>query len=188
MCVCVRLCVCVCVCFVYLHHFCQHCVSQVEIPLIANNKVSNFWKEKALWRINFWYQWIIHSMQYRYLLSAHKRLCYHIFIWVCQSIGPWVCCVCLCFCVISNQCTSKKHVMCQTSVNLTPCCKKHTASSYWYQVPRLRMCRFISLSKITHQMWGNHPFSQKNKTRKSAGGVEVGGNGEDRHGKGVANI
>ena len=59
---------------------------------------------------------------------------------MCQSIGPWVCCVCVvcavcavcapvCVCVISNQSTSKN----QTLVNLTPCCIKHTSMSLWYQ-------------------------------------------------------
>ena len=30
----------------------------------------------------------------------------------------------------------------------------------------------ISLSKITHQMWHNHPFSQRNKTTERAVGGE----------------
>ena len=34
----------------------------------------------------------------------------------------------------------------------------------------------VSLSKVTHQMWRNHPFSQRNKVTKRAawvvGGVE----------------
>ena len=34
----------------------------------------------------------------------------------------------------------------------------------------------MSLSKITHQMWCNHPFSQRNKIRVV--GVEVGCHGE----------
>ena len=43
-------------------------------------------------------------------------------------------------------------------------------------IPRLEMCRFlISLSKITHQMWRDHPFSQRNEATKSAFGLEVGG-------------
>ena len=42
------------------------------------------------------------------------------------------------------------------------------------------MCRsIISLSKITHQTWHNHPFSQGNKTTKRAVGVEVGSNDEE---------
>ena len=33
----------------------------------------------------------------------------------------------------------------------------------------------IALSKITHQMWHNHPFSQKLKKSEIAVGVKVGG-------------
>ena len=43
------------------------------------------------------------------------------------------------------------------------------------------MCRSVILSsKITHQMWCNHPFSQANKTIQRAVGVELGGNKEER--------
>ena len=44
------------------------CVSQEEPSLIASNQqiyelqVSNFWKEKTLWKVNFGYQWIIYSV------------------------------------------------------------------------------------------------------------------------------
>ena len=36
----------------------------------------------------------------------------------------------------------------------------------------------ISLSKIAHQMWLDHPFSQRKKTTESVVGVGVGGNRE----------
>ena len=43
------------------------------------------------------------------------------------------------------------------------------------------MCRSIMLlSKRTHQMWRDDPFTQRNKTIKRAVGVDVGGNGEGR--------
>ena len=43
-------------------------------------------------------------------------------------------------------------------------------------VPRLDMCRSIlSLSKIAHQMWRDHPFNQRNRTIKRTVGVKVGG-------------
>ena len=49
-------------------------------------------------------------------------------IYLCQSIGPCVSCLCLSVCVISNQSTSKNQVIHVTlSVNLIPCCMKHTA-------------------------------------------------------------
>ena len=38
-------------------------------------------------------------------------------------------------------------------------------------VPRLDMCRsIISLNRITHQMWRDHKFSQRNKATKRAVG------------------
>ena len=70
---------------------------------------------------------------------------------------------------------TKNHIICQTSVNMTPCCKK--TRSKVPLIPRcLGMCRFIILSKITHQMWLGHPFSQRNKATKRAVGVGVGEN------------
>ena len=42
-------------------------------------------------------------------------------------------------------------------------------------VLRLHMCTSISLSKITHQIWRNHPFIQRNRTTEGAVGVGVGG-------------
>ena len=91
-------------------------------------------------------------------------------IWISQSIGPWVCCVslfagvyvcmcvCVCVCVISNESNSKKPHVSDLS-KLMSCCIKHTARLLWYKLPRLDMDRsIISLSKIIHQMWHNHPF------------------------------
>ena len=45
-------------------------------------------------------------------------------------------------------------------------------------VPRLDIYRSIILSEITHQIMHVHPFSQRNKTSKIAGGGEVGSNGK----------
>ena len=57
------------------------------------------------------------------------------------------------------------------------------------------MCTSISLSKITHQIWRNHPFIQRNRTTEGAVGVGVGGNrqgemvGENlKRGAGLSNI
>ena len=42
-------------------------------------------------------------------------------------------------------------------------------------VPMLNMCRSISsTSKIAHQMWHDHPFSQRNRTTEKPVGVGVG--------------
>ena len=53
------------------------------------------------------------------------------------------------------------------------------------------MCRpKMSLCKITHQMWHNHPFSQKNKATKRYWGIGLcvygggGGGGEAKFEKG----
>ena len=46
------------------------------------------------------------------------------------------------------------------------------------KVPRLDMCRSISLSKRTHQMWHDHPFSQRNKSTEGTVGVRFGGDRE----------
>ena len=95
---------------------------------------------------------------------------------MCQSTGPWVCCVCLhvclCVCVISNQTTSKKlHVSDLSKLDAL----LHKTR---IKVLRLDMCTSISLSKIAHQMCCDHPFSQRNKITELAVGVEVGGHME----------
>ena len=62
------------------------------------------------------------------------------------------------------------------SVNLTS--DKTQQGPSGTMVPRLDMCRStISLCKITHQKWCDHPFSQRNKTTKRAVGMKVGGVG-----------
>ena len=81
-------------------------------------------------------------------------------------------CLCVCLCVISIRVPPKNHIMCQTSVNLTPCCIHQGLSCT--KVQRLDMCRSILLSKIASQMWRDHPFSQRD--RKSSGS----GAGDDR--------
>ena len=43
------------------------------------------------------------------------------------------------------------------------------------KVPMLNMCRSISSSsKIAHQMWHDHPFSQRNRTTEIPVGMGVG--------------
>ena len=59
-----------------------------------------------------------------------------------------------------------------------PCCIKHTARPSGTMVSRLDKHSCIkSLSKTTHQMWCDHPFSQRNKATKKAGGKVIGGEG-----------
>ena len=46
-------------------------------------------------------------------------------------------------------------------------------------LPRLDMCRSIlSLRKIAHQMWRDHPFSKRNRTTERTVGVRVRGDRE----------
>ena len=55
-------------------------------------------------------------------------------------------------------------------------------------VPRLDTSRsIISLSRMTHQMWRNHPLGQRNKTAIRAERVEVGRGGQNMK-KGAGNI
>ena len=119
-------------------------------------------------------------------------MCKYTFIWMCQCTSPWVCCVSLCVCVcvcvfvcvcvISNQSTSKKpHYVIDLSKLDALLQKTHQGPSVT-KVPRLDMCRSImSLSNIAHQMWHNHPFSQRNKTTERAVGLGV----WMRQGKGI---
>ena len=47
------------------------------------------------------------------------------------------------------------------------------------KVQRLNMCRSIlSLSKIAHYMWCDHPFNQRNRTTERTVGVGVGVGGD----------
>ena len=55
-------------------------------------------------------------------------------------------------------------------------------------IPKLGMCRcIISIGKITHQKWCNHPFKQRHRATKTAVEVEVRGIGQNLK-KGVDNI
>ena len=98
------------------------------------------------------------------------QVCKYMFIWVLvywTLSVPSVCvCVCVCVCVreISNQSTSKK-----------TCVRLQGPSGT--EVPKPNICiSIISLSKIAHQMWHNHPFSQRNKRTEKPVVVGVGGN------------
>ena len=65
------MCVCVCVCvFTYTTFLSIICVWQEELSLIASHQLMNnlqvnaFWKDKTLWKVNFWYHWISHLIIY----------------------------------------------------------------------------------------------------------------------------
>ena len=84
---------------------------------------------------------------------------------VCLNVYVFVC-------VTSNQSTNKK-------TNVLHLSKLALLHKTHIKVLRLDMCTFmISLSKIAHQMWRDHPFSQRNKTTEWADGVVTGGDRE----------
>ena len=94
----------------------------------------------------------------------------------CVSLSVFLyVCVCMCVCERSNESASKKpHHLSEFSkldALLHKTCTK---------VLRLDMCiSMISSSKIAHQMWRDHPFSQRKKKTKWVVGV---GFGFDREG------
>ena len=70
------------------------------------------------------------------------------------------------------------HIMCQTSVNLIPCCIKYRTKF----VLGLRYQDLTCVDPYIDQMWGKHPSSYKNRQQKSmevrVGGEGVGGRGQ----------
>ena len=96
----------------------------------------------------------------------HVTVGVNIYLYGCDSLLATECAVCLCVrvcvhvCVRSNQSTSKKpHHMSDLS-KLDALLHKTPIKVLW-----LDMCTsMISLTKIAHQMWHNHPLSQRNKT------------------------
>ena len=69
--------------------------------------------------------------------------------------------------------------MCQTSVNLVPCCINTHQGPSGTKAPRL--CRSIlSLQKIAHEMWHDSQFSQRNRPTERTVGVGIVGDREVR--------
>ena len=91
------------------------------------------------------------------------------FLCVCQSISPSVPCVCVSVQVIPNQSTTKKPFhLCQTFSKFDALLYKKKQGAPGTTAPRLkRFTSLISLSKITHYMWCDHIFSQRNKATKA---------------------
>ena len=88
----------------------------------------------------------------------------NIYLYRSVSLLALVCAACLCLCVIWNQSTSKKpHYVSDLGKFNALLYKTHKV---------LLVLRYqcdtndISLSKITHQMWHDHPFSQKARQQK----------------------
>ena len=105
--------------------------------------MSNFSKEKTLWKVNFWYQWIIQCNTDS--CREHMAGGVNIYLHGCVSLLVPECAVYLYVYV----------------------CKTH---SKVVLVPTFNIYRSIILSEITHQMWHVHPFNQRNQTSKKARG------------------
>ena len=95
------------------------------------------------------------------------------YLYGCVSLLVPECAVCVCVCVISNQNTSKKpHYVSDLS--------KLDVLLHETYIKVLLELRYIgrsilSLGKIAHQMWRDHPFSQRNRTTERTVGVGLGG-------------
>ena len=145
--------VCVCVLFIYTISISILCVSREEFSFIKSNQ-----------------------QIYDFIQCNTNSCCEHlIYIYMGVSVY-WPLSVLRVFACVWYQIRvlAKNHITCQTSLNLTPSCGKHTAGSFWYQdtkAPHEQIHNIIKL--ITHQMWLDHPFSQRNKAAKWAVKVEV---------------
>ena len=119
--------------------------------------MNKFWKEKTLWKVNFWYQWIIHLISW-----CNKGSCWehitggvNIYLYVLVCWPPSVLCVFVFACAWHQiRVPVKNYIKCQTSVT-------HIEVLLVLRVPRLDMHRSIlSLSNIAHQMWHDQSFNQ----------------------------
>ena len=105
--------------------------------------------------------------------SEHITVGLNIYLFGCVSLLAPECAECGCLwvfvCVISNESTSKKpHYLSDLSKPVTLLLKTHI------KILGLDLCRSIILSKIAHQIWGDDPFSKRNKKAKNALGVQPG--------------
>ena len=76
--------------------------------------------------------------------------------------------VCVFVCVISKQCTVKKHIMCQTLVNLMPCCIKHTSRSF-SGTKRYQDLKCVDPLNNTSNVASSLIQPKKQENRKSSG-------------------
>ena len=128
----------VCVLFIYTISISIVCVSQEKLNLIESNQhIYGFFKW-AIFKKQRHLERFVFDISELFIHCNTHNFCEYItggvdtYLHGCVSLLTPECALWLylCFCVISNQSTSKKH-MCQTSINLVPCCIKHTRS-IWY--------------------------------------------------------
>ena len=109
-------------------------------------QLSNCLKEETLWKVIFWHQWIIQCNTDS--CCEHIAGGFNIHLYGCVSLLVLECAVYLCVYMRETQ-----------------------QGRSGAKVPRLDIYRsIISLSEIAHPMWHGHPFSQRNKKSKIAGG------------------
>ena len=132
--------------FIYTISISIICVSQEEPSLIApNQQIYDFYKWVSFEKKRHCGKYIfdiseIFIQSRKELLWVHNTWCKYIFIWVCHSTAPWVCCMSL-YVWYQIRVPAKNH-MCQTLVNLMPCCIKHTHQGPGTKVARLDMSGF----------------------------------------------
>ena len=112
----VKACCAMCILFIYTIPISIICTSQEELSFIASNQ----------------HTWLLKVSNFAFLVPVIIIQCntdscceyiavgVNMSLWVCQSIGPWVCCVssfvCLCMCV----CVCEKDILNQQSTSNKP--------------------------------------------------------------------
>ena len=86
---------------------------------------------------------------------------------VCLCVCVCVCVLCVCVCVRSNQSTSKNPHYASDLSKLDALLHKTCIKVLSFDI----CASMMSLSKIAHQMWRDHPFSHRNKTTEKAVGT-----------------
>ena len=106
-------------------------------------QVSNFWKEKTLWKVNLSYQWIIQCNTDSCYEHMAGGVSIYLYGFVSLLVPECAGYLCVYVCVISNQNTTKKS-MCQTW-NVW-----NIASSFWYSGTKARHLWIYNIIK-----WNN---------------------------------
>ena len=74
-------------------------IQLLQVSNIQLLQVSNFWKGNTLWKVNFWYQWIIQGN--RDSCREHVTRVGNIYLYGCVSLLSVLCVfVCMCVCYI----------------------------------------------------------------------------------------
>ena len=123
---------CTCVLFIYTISISIICVSQKEPSHIASNQQV---KKRHCGKCIFYISELFIQCD-KDSCCEHITSGVNIYLYWCVSLLAPECVVCLCMCLFvyvwyQIRVPAKTH-MCQTSVNLTPCCMKYRSRSFWY--------------------------------------------------------